>query len=145
MSDIDTTLREIFTGTRTIACVGASPKPARPSHYVSVYLKAQGYRVLPVNPGQAGKRLFGEVVAGRLADLEAPVEMVDIFRRPEHVLSVVQEAIEHLPSLRVIWMQMGIRNEEAARLARAHGLTVIQDRCPMVEIPRLFGTARPLA
>lgn len=137
---VDDTLRRIFRTTRTIACVGASANPARPSHYVSQFLVARGYRVIGVNPGLAGQQLFGAPVVARLADLEEPVDMVDIFRRAEDVPEVVEAALA-LPGLATIWMQLGIRNAAAAARAEAAGLTVIQDRCPMIDVPRLFGTA----
>lgn len=140
MHPSDTTLRRIFQRTRVIACVGASPRPERPSHYVSEFLRARGYRVIPVNPGQAGSMMFGERAVARLSDIDAPVDMVDIFRRSESVFPVVEEALAHLPGLQTIWMQIGVRNAEAAALAEARGVTVVQDLCPKVEIPRLFGS-----
>ncbi|WP_089233075.1 CoA-binding protein [Tropicimonas sediminicola] len=136
----DDILRDIFRRTRVIACVGASPRPERPSHYVSEFLRARGYRVIPVNPGQAGATLFGERVVARLSEIDAPVDMVDIFRRSEQVLPVVEEALESLPGLKTVWMQIGVRNPEAAALAQARGVTEVQDRCPKVELPRLFGS-----
>ncbi len=129
----------VFTSVDTIACVGASANPARPSHYVSEFLRARGYRVIGVNPGQAGKVLFGETAVATLADIDVPVQMVDVFRRSDDVFPVVEAAIRDLPDLRVIWMQIGVQNEQAATLARDHGLTVIENRCPKVEIPRLYG------
>jgi predicted CoA-binding protein len=136
----DATIRDVLDTTRVIACIGASPNPDRPSHYVSQFLISKGYRVIPVNPGQAGKTLFGETVYGRVSDIPAQIEvdMIDLFRRSEHVLPIVEEAIAALPKLRTVWMQLGIENAEAARLAQSHGLTVIQNRCPKIEIPRLL-------
>jgi hypothetical protein len=124
--------------------VGVSPNPVRPSHYVARYLTLKGFRVIPVNPGHAGTRLFGETVVAGLADIpaEAKVDMVDIFRRSEHVPPVVEEALEHLPHLRTVWMQIGVQNEDAAEAARARGMTVVQDRCPKIEYQRLFGELR---
>ncbi|MGQ0610689.1 MAG: CoA-binding protein [Paracoccaceae bacterium] len=134
----DAEIRQILTGTRTIALVGWSPKADRPSHGVARFLKARGYRVIPVNPGQAGQDSgLAEPVRGALADIAEPVDMVDIFRRSEEVLPVVEEALRVLPGLKVIWMQLGVVNEEAAALARARGVQVVMNRCPAIEIPRL--------
>ncbi|MGR3503298.1 CoA-binding protein [Pseudaestuariivita sp.] len=142
MTHTDSQLKAILTRTKVIAVVGASMNPVRPSYYVARYLSLKGYRVLPVNPGHAGKPFFGEVVYGSLAEIDAEVDMVDIFRRSEHVLPVVEEALEVLPSLRTVWMQIGVRHAEAARLAEARGCDVIQDRCPKIEYQRLFGELR---
>ena len=140
----DSDLREILSTTRVIACVGVSPNPVRPSHYVARYLALKGFRVIPVNPGHAGETLFGETVVARLADIpaSAKVEFLDIFRRSEHVLPVVEEALAALPDLRTIWMQIGVVNEAAAALAEARGLRVVQDRCPKIEYQRLYGELR---
>ncbi|WP_394346548.1 CoA-binding protein [Meridianimarinicoccus aquatilis] len=142
MTDPD--LVRLLKSTRVVACVGVSPNPVRPSHYVARYLTLKGYRVIPVNPGHAGAQLFGETVFGSLADIPADsrVDMVDIFRRSEHVTPIVQQAIKYLPALRTVWMQIGVRNEEAAKLAEAKGITVVQDRCPKIEYQRLFGELR---
>lgn len=135
MSDDD--LRRILTETRTIALVGWSPKPDRPSHRVAAYLAARGYRVIPVNPGQAGQQALGETVRASLSDIETPVDMVDIFRRSEEVPAVVAEALAALPGLKTVWMQLGVESAEAAALAAARGVAVVQNRCPAIEIPRL--------
>jgi predicted CoA-binding protein len=135
----DAQLREILTTCRSFACVGVSPNPARPSHYVAQYLVQQGYRVTPVNPGQSGRVLFGQTVVGRLADIGTPVDVVDIFRRPEVVPDIVDEVLAHMPGVKVIWMQIGVTHPQAAAKARAAGLTVIQDLCPKQEHRRLFG------
>jgi len=135
----DDIFHDIFTTVDTIACVGASANVARPSHYVSEFLRGRGYRVIGVNPGQAGKVLFGETAVATLADIKVPVQMIDVFRRSSDVLPVVEAAIRDLPDLRVIWMQIGVENEQAATLARDHGLIVIENRCPKVEFPRLYG------
>lgn len=136
MSDTDAKIRSILTEVRTIALVGWSPKPDRPSHRVAAYLAAQGYRVIPVNPGAAGQIALGETVRASLAEIEGPVDMVDIFRRSEDVPPVVEEALK-LPGLKAIWMQLGITNAQAAAQAEARGVQVVQDRCPAIEIPRL--------
>jgi len=131
----DTEIRAILTGAKTIALVGWSPKPDRASHSVAKFLVRQGYRVIPVNPGQAGEDSgLGEVVRASLADV-GPVDMVDVFRRAEEVGPVAAEAAAI--GAKVLWMQLGIVNESAAATARAAGLTVVMDRCPAIEIPRL--------
>lgn len=135
----DATLRRILTETRTIAMVGASPNPARPSHRVGRFLAARGYRVIPVNPGHAGGTLFGATVVPQLSAIDEPVDMLDIFRRSDAVLPVVQAALEHLPGLSTVWMQLGVSNAEARALAEAQGVTVVENRCPAIDIPRLLG------
>lgn len=143
----DSALREIFGRTRIIAVVGFSPEPDRASHYVAAFLRDQGYRVIPVNPGQAGRRHLGEICVARLSDIPAdiPVDMVDIFRRPDAVPAVVDEALRALPHLKTIWMQIGVAHPATAARARGLGLDVVQNRCPKIEIPRLYGAVSPLA
>lgn len=141
MTDDDRRLIDILTRTRVIACVIASPNPGRPSHYVSVFLRAQGYRVIGVNPGHAGRMMFGEPVVARISDLPPEVDFVDVFRRPSEVLPLVETALEALPNLRTIWMQLGVQNSEAAALADSRGIDVVQNRCPKIEVPRLLGKA----
>ncbi len=121
---------------RSIALVGASPKPARPSHQVMAFLLARGYEVFPVNPGLAGKEILGQRVYGALADLPQPVEMIDIFRNAEGAGKVVDEALALPWRPGVIWMQLGIVNETAAEKARAAGIAVIMNRCPKIELSR---------
>jgi len=123
------TLRDIFGQTRAIAVVGLSPKMERPSNRVARYLVRAGFRVIPVNPGH--DRLLGLRCYPRLAEVPVPVDLVDIFRGREHVLPIVEEAVAI--GARAVWMQEGIVNEEAARLARAHGLAVVMDRCLMTD------------
>ncbi len=135
-------LRQILDETKTIACVGISPNPVRPSHFVGRYLTSKGYRVIPVNPGHAGKELFGEEIMPDLSSIKEPVDMVDIFRRSEHVLPIVEEALAAFPDLKTIWMQIGVENEEAAKLAQARGVKVVMNRCPKIEYQRLFGELR---
>lgn len=137
MVTTDNDLRAIFAATRVIALVGWSPNPGRPSHRVAAYLAAKGYRVIPVNPGQAGKVALGEVVRASLSDIAEPFDMVDIFRRSVEVGPVVAEALRVLPGLKTIWMQLGVEDAAAAALARAAGMTVVMNRCPAIEIPRL--------
>ncbi|MFP7571218.1 CoA-binding protein [Marivita sp. S2033] len=141
MTYTDDYLRDILNRTKTIALIGASMNPERPSNYVGRYLVDQGYRVIPVNPGHAGKSLFGTQVVGTLSEIDAPVDMVDIFRRSEAVPPIVDEALEAFPDLQTIWMQIGVRHPEAAAKAEAKGVDVVMDRCPKVEIPRLLGAS----
>ncbi len=138
----DDLLRRILRESKSFACVGVSPNPVRPSHYVARYLGLKGYRVIPVNPGQAGKEMFGATVAASLSEIAEPVDVVDIFRRPEAVPGIVEEALALEPLPKVIWMQIGVTHPEAAAKAEAAGLTVIQNRCPKIEYQRLFGELR---
>lgn len=134
----DDLIRQILTRSRVIALVGWSPKADRPSHGVAAYLARRGYRVIPVNPGQAGQITpWGETVRAALAEITEPVDMVDIFRAPAEVASVVEQTLTHLTGPRAIWMQLGVINETAAATARAAGLDVVMNRCPAMEIPRL--------
>ncbi len=137
-------LRRVLRATKTIACVGVSKNPVRPSYYVARYLTLKGFRVVGINPGLAGQQLFGETVYGSLSEIpdDLPVDMVDIFRRSEAVPAIVDEAIESLPNLKTIWMQIGVSHEEAAAKARQLGLNVIQNQCPKIEYQRLFGELR---
>jgi uncharacterized protein len=133
----DAYITDILTKNRTIAMVGASPTPSRPSYFAMKYLKEKGFRVIPVNPGQAGKTILGETVYGTLADIKERVDIVDIFRSSEAALGITREAIAI--GARVVWMQLGVRNEEAARLAEEAGLQVVMNRCPKIEYGRLSG------
>lgn len=138
----DTLLRSILTTARTIAIVGASPNPARPSHGVSLFLASRGFRVLAVNPGHGGGELAGLPCYATLADAPGPIDMVDVFRASEFVAGVVDEALALEPKPKVIWLQLGVRDEAAAAKAEAAGVTVIMDRCPAIEIVRLGLAAR---
>jgi uncharacterized protein len=133
----DATICDVLNRVKTIALVGWSPNPARPSHGVAAYLVRRGYRVIPVNPGQAGTQALGEVVRARLSDIDVPVDMVDIFRRSEEAGAVVDDALQAFPGLTAIWMQLGVQDDAAAARAQAKGVTVIMNRCPAIEIPRL--------
>ncbi|SEH78451.1 CoA-binding protein [Paracoccus alkenifer] len=137
-------IARIAAQTRNIAVVGLSPKPERPSHEVAHYLQNLGYRIIPVNPGHAGEQILGETTYATLSDIpaDAAVNMVDIFRRSESVPAVVDEALAALPGLKTIWMQIGVMHDQAADKARAAGKTVVQDRCPKIEFPRV-GAAGP--
>ena len=133
----DSYIRGILNTVKTIAVVGISPKDNRPSYFAFKYLKERGYRMIPVNPGQAGERILGQKVYARLSDIPGPVDMVDIFRGSEHALPIVEEALALEPKPKVIWMQLTVRNDEAARLAEAAGLNVVMNRCPKIEYGRL--------
>jgi len=138
----DADLRRILTEARTIALVGWSPRPDRPSHSVAAYLARCGYRVIPVNPGQSGQvTAWGEVVVGSLAEIGGGVDMVDVFRNSDALPDLVDEALAALPGLKVIWTQLGVVHQGAAETARAAGVEVVMNRCPAIEIPRLLGAA----
>ena len=134
-------LRGILGTVRTIAVVGASPKPDRASHRVMGFLQGRGYRTIPVNPGQAGQTILGETVHARLADIAEPVDMVDVFRNAEAAGDVVDEALALSPLPAAIWMQLEVVNPAAAARAEAAGVKVVMDRCPAIEIPRLDASA----
>ena len=133
----DAYMRDILATNRTIAMVGASPNTSRPSYFAMKYLKAKGFRVIPVNPGQAGKEILGEKVYATLADIGEKVDIVDIFRSSEAALAIAREAIRI--GAHVVWMQLGVRNDEAAQLAEEAGLKVVMNRCPKIEYGRLSG------
>jgi len=134
----DETIRDILTTVRTIAVVGASPNPARPSNEVLGVLIDRGYQTFPVNPGHAGERIRGRPVSARLADVPAAIDMVDVFRNSAAAGGVVDEALRLDPPPRAIWMQVGVINEEAAARARARGVLVVMNRCPVIEVRRVF-------
>lgn len=138
----DQTIRDVLTSTKRIALVGASDRPERPSYYVMKYLLDQGYEVVPVSPKLAGKTLLGQTAYGCLAEVPGKVDMVDVFRNSEAAWGVAQEAIAI--GAKTLWLQMGVVNEQAAVLAQDAGMTVIMDRCPKMEIPRL-GLTKPAA
>jgi predicted CoA-binding protein len=135
----DSTIRGILNTVKTIAVVGVSQKTSRPSYFVFKYLMERGYRMIPVNPGQAGGELLGQKVYATLADIPEPIDMVDIFRNADAALGVVREALALNPKPQVIWMQLGVRNDEAAAEAEAAGLQVVMNRCPKIEYGRLSG------
>jgi uncharacterized protein len=137
----DADLRDILTSVRTIAVVGWSPKPDRPSNGVARFLASKGYRVIPVNPGQAGQQALGTTVRASLAEIDEPLDMVDIFRRSEEAGAVVDEALATFPNLRVVWMQLGVEDHAAAARAVAKGVIAVMNRCPAIEIPRLLPPA----
>ena len=133
----DSYIRGILNTVKTIAMVGISPKENRPSYFAFKYLMERGYRMTPVNPGQAGKTILGQKVYAKLSDIPDPIDMVDVFRGSEHVLPIVQEAVALKPKPQVIWMQLMVRNDEAAKLAEDAGLKVVMNRCPKIEYGRL--------
>ena len=133
----DTYIRGILNTARTIAMVGFSPKESRPSYFAFKYLLERGYRMIPINPGHAGNEILGQKVYAKLADVPEPIDMVDVFRASQFVPGVVDEALALAPRPQVIWMQLGIRNEEAAAKAEAAGLKVVMNRCPKIEYGRL--------
>ncbi len=131
----------ILHGVRSFAMVGASANTVRPSYFVLKYLLAKGYRVFPINPGQAGGEILGQRVFSSLCDLEEPVDVVDIFRNSEAALGIVRDAValKDRLGIKVIWMQLGVRNDEAAQLAEDTGLKVVMNRCPKIEYGRISG------
>ncbi len=133
----DSYIRGILTTVKTIAMVGVSANTSRPSYFAFKYLLERGYRMIPVNPGLAGKELLGQKAYGKLADVPERIEMVDVFRASPYAMGIVEEALALNPRPQVIWMQLGIRNDEAARLAEANGLKVVMNRCPKIEYGRL--------
>ena len=133
----DSYIRGILNTVKAIAMVGISPKDVRPSYFAFKYLLERGYRMIPVNPGQAGGDILGQPVYARLADIPEPIDMVDVFRAAQYAPGIVEEALALKPRPRVIWMQLGIRNKEAASLAEQGGLKVVMDRCPKIESGRL--------
>jgi predicted CoA-binding protein len=135
----DAYIRDILHGVNSIAIVGASHKDVRPSFFVARYLLDKGYRVCPVNPGLGDKTILGQTVYARLADVPEPIDMVDVFRNSEAAAGIVAEALALEPRPKVIWMQLGVRNDDAAATAEAAGLKVVMNRCPKIEYGRLSG------
>jgi predicted CoA-binding protein len=131
----DEDIAELLTAARTIAVVGASDRPDRPSYGVMKFLQDHGYRVFPINPQITGEHVLGEFVWRELAQIGVPIDIVDIFRRPDAVDEAVEQAV--FAGAKAVWMQIGVINEEAAAKAEAAGLKVVMDRCPKIEIPRL--------
>jgi uncharacterized protein len=133
----DNYIRGILNTVKSIAMVGISPKDNRPSYFAFKYLLERGYRMIPVNPGHAGKEILGQKVYAKLTDIPEPVDMVDVFRASQFAPGVVDEALQMTPKPAVIWMQLTVRNDEAAARAEAAGLKVVMDRCPKIEYGRL--------
>jgi predicted CoA-binding protein len=132
----DADLRQLLENTKTIALVGASAKPNRPSYGVMAYLQRSGYRVIPVNPVAAGTTILGETVYGALAEIKEPIDMIDVFRRAEDTPPVAEEAVA--AGAKSLWLQLDIANDEAAAIATKGGLDVVMDRCTAIEIGRLL-------
>jgi predicted CoA-binding protein len=130
----DAHIRDILATPRTIAVVGCSPDPDRDSHEIAALLKAKGHKIIPVNP--TSKEILGERCFASLTDIPEPVDMVDVFRRPEHVDQIAADSITI--GAKILWLQLDVINEPAARKAQAAGLTVVMDRCPAIEYRRLF-------
>ena len=138
----DPYIRDILLNVKRVAMVGASANTARPSYFVLKYLSERGFTVLPINPGLAGGEILGLPVYARLADVPGPIDMVEIFRASEAAGAVVDEALALDPLPRVIWMQLGVRNDAAAERAEAKGVKVVMNRCPKIEYGRLSGEIR---
>ena len=132
-------LKGVLQSTKVIALVGASPDPSRPSNSVMRFLQGRGYKVIPVNPGQAGKEINGETVYAKLADIPVAIDMVDVFRASDYLGKVVDEVLDLETHPKAIWAQLGVRDDEAAARAEAAGLNVVMNRCPAIELPRLLG------
>ena len=135
----DDFIQSILAEIKTIAVVGASPKNIRPSYFVVKYLLAKGYDVIPVNPGQAGRQICGVMTYAKLSDIERPIDMIDIFRNSAAALPIVEEVLQLKPLPKVVWMQLTIRNDDAAALAQEAGIKVVMNRCPKIEYARLSG------
>ena len=137
----DDLIKSVLSSVKTIAMVGSSANDMRPSYFAMKYLLDKGFNIIPVNPALAGKEILGQKVYASIADLPAPVDMIDIFRNSEAAGEVTDEAIANKDrlGLKVLWMQLGVVNEDAARRAEAAGFTVIMDRCPKIEYGRLSG------
>lgn len=136
----DSEIRDILERVTRIAVVGASASEDKPANYVPAFLQKEGYEIVPINPGQAGKEILGETAYATLADVPGKIDMVDIFRRPEHVEGVVDEILALPEKPDVIWLQIGVHDEAAAKKAEAAGMIVVSNRCPRIEIPRLSAT-----
>ncbi|MAY60772.1 MAG: CoA-binding protein [Rhizobiales bacterium] len=135
----DAYISEILNTVKTIAVVGASANDVRPSYFVVKYMIDKGFDVIPVNPGQAGKEILGAMTYARLADIGRPIDMVDIFRASEAVPGIVEEVLALDPLPKVVWMQLRVRNDEAAERLEASGIKVVMNRCPKIEYARLSG------
>jgi predicted CoA-binding protein len=133
----DAYIREILNTVKTVAMVGASPQNVRPSYFVFKYLAERGYDLIPINPGQVGKSLLGKPFIASLQEIGRPIDMVDIFRSAEHVMPIVELALTLDPLPKVVWMQLGVRHDEAAAKLEAAGIKVVMNRCPKIEYGRL--------
>jgi predicted CoA-binding protein len=137
----DSFIKSILRGVKTIAMVGASGNSIRPSYFAMMYLLNKGYKIVPVNPGMAGKEILGQTVYAALKDVPAPVDMVDIFREAKYAPQIARETVAEKDRLgvRVLWMQLGVVSDEAAAIAADAGLAVVMDRCPKIEHGRFSG------
>ena len=144
MNKTDTRIRNILNTTKTIACVGASPNKLRPSYFVLRYLYLRKFKIIPINPNFKGQTLFGERFLGSVSEIKqsTKIDMLNIFRKSESVLPIVIEGLSNLVGLKTIWMQIGVNNAEARKLAISSGLEVIENRCPKIEHQRIFGELR---
>ncbi len=133
----DPEVAEVLGAARTIAVLGAHEQPQKPAFYVPEYLHERGYRILPVNPVLAGKVLWGETVRATLAELGEPVDLVDVFRRPELLMGHMADLLAMKPRPKLVWLQLGIRNDAFARAVQAAGMDVVQDRCTLADHRRL--------
>ena len=133
----DRYIRDVLSRTRTIAMVGASPNWNRPSYFVMKYLQLKGFRVVPVNPRAESETILGEQAYASLDDVPDAIDMVDIFRSADEAMEITRQAIEK--GAKIVWMQIGVRNDDAARLAEEAGLSVVMNRCPKIEYSRLYG------
>ncbi|QUS40256.1 CoA-binding protein [Tardiphaga alba] len=133
----DDYIREILNTVKTVAMIGASPQNVRPSYFVFKYLAERGYDMIPINPGQVGKSLLGKPFVKSLEDIDRPIDMIDMFRNAEHAMPIVDAALALKTQPKVIWMQLGVRNDEAAAKAEAAGIKVVMNRCPKIEYGRL--------
>ena len=133
----DVFMRDVLKRVKTVAAVGMSANDMRPSYFAMLYLQSKGYRVIPINPRYAGQKILGETVLASLDDLAEPPDMVQVFRRSKDAPPVVEDAIRL--GAKILWMQLGVRHDEAAERARQAGLDVVMDRCPKIEYGRLFG------
>jgi predicted CoA-binding protein len=132
-------IAEILNSVKTVAIVGASANDVRPSYFVAKYMIDKGFTVFPINPGHAGKEILGRMTYAKLADVPDPIDMVDIFRASNAVPPIVDDALRLEPLPKVIWMQLTVRNDEAAAKAEAAGVKVVMNRCPKIEYGRLSG------
>lgn len=137
----DAYLKDILKGVKTVAMIGASPNWVRPSNFVVKYLLSKDYIIHPINPGHAGKEIWGQTVYASLDDVPAPIDMVDVFRNVEAVPGILDDVLrlKDEKGIKVLWLQLGIIHEEAAATAEAAGIQVVMDRCPKIEYGRLFG------
>jgi predicted CoA-binding protein len=135
----DSYIRSILHDVKSVAIVGASPRDNRPSHFVVKYLAERGYKVFPINPGQNGGEIAGITAYAKLADVPEPIDMIDVFRSSDAVPGILEEALQLSTLPKVFWMQLSVRNDEAAKRAEKAGMRVVMDRCPKIEYGRLSG------